>query len=364
VHLYLHVPFCARRCSYCDFAIAVRRRTPDAEYVGAIEAEWRWHREAGGWGGPVESLYLGGGTPSRLGVESLARLVALVDDELGFAADPEITLEVNPEDVAPSLAAGWRRAGIGRISLGIQSFDDEVLRWMHRVHDRATALRAVGVLREAGVENLSLDLIYGLPTELGRGWADDLDTALALGPDHLSFYGLTVEDRTPLGRWVDRGLAAPAPDVRFEAEYLATHRALVGAGFRHYEVSNAGLPGKESRHNRAYWTGRPYLGLGPSAHSFREGRRWWNEREWVAYRRRVASGAGAVAGEERLTPAQAVLESRYLGLRTDQGIAASSLPAEVTTTWETAGWARRVGSRVALTAEGWLRLDALVGRVE
>ncbi|MEZ4589056.1 MAG: radical SAM family heme chaperone HemW [Gemmatimonadales bacterium] len=364
MHLYLHVPFCARRCSYCDFAIAVRKQTPDAEYLAAIEAEWRWHREAGAFLGPIETLYLGGGTPSRLGAEAIARLVELVDREGPLAEGAEVTLEVNPEDVSPSRAAGWLAAGIGRVSLGIQSFDDDVLRWMHRVHDRTAAIRAVEVLRAAGLENLSLDLIYGLPAQLERDWEDDLETALALRPDHLSFYGLTVEERTPLSRWVDRGVAVPAPDARFEAEYQATHRALVAGGFRHYEVSNAGLPGKESRHNLAYWTRRSYLGLGPSAHSFHDERRWWNEREWVAYRDRVRGGAGAVAGEERLTPAQVALETRYLDLRTDRGIAASSLPVEVLSTWLAAGWARRVGSQVALTADGWLRLDALVGQVE
>ncbi|MGE0440733.1 MAG: radical SAM family heme chaperone HemW [Gemmatimonadales bacterium] len=365
MHLYLHVPFCARRCSYCDFAIAVRSRVPVSEYVEVVLAELRQALASGPWRtlGPVQTIYFGGGTPSLIGGAALADIVAGIRAELPIAGDAEVTVEANPEDVTDQSAVALLACGANRISLGVQSFDPAVLQWMHRVHGAEQPARAAALLRRAGLANLSLDLIFGLPADLGRDWNRDLDAALALEPEHLSLYGLTVEAHTPLGRWVARGETVPAPDGGAADEYLAAAERLGGAGFHHYEVSNAGRPGCESRHNLAYWRRAPYLGLGPSAHSAAGAHRWWNQREWAAYRTVMAGGGSAQAGEEFLAPDQVALEELYLGLRTSGGVAASTLPMETVTEWEAAGWACRRGSQVILTATGWLRLDALVSRV-
>src|SRR5712691_12931541 len=207
-HLYVHVPFCVRRCSYCDFSIAVRKRVPGSEYVEAVLAELRsadpGAMPRGSSEGGLDTLYLGGGTPSLLPPDAISALLTSLLD--AFRATPsrdvvEVTLEANPEDVTLDHANAWRRAGINRLSLGAQSFDNRVLQWMHRSHDATRIGDAVRTLRAAGLDNISLDLIFALPTELERDWARDLDLACALLPAHLSLYGLTVEERTPLARW-------------------------------------------------------------------------------------------------------------------------------------------------------------------
>jgi len=231
---------------------------------------------------------------------------------------------------------------------------------MHRTHSAAQIEAAVLVLRAAGFRNLSLDLIYALPAVLERDWPGDLERALGLEPAHLSLYALTVESHTPLGRWTARGESTPAPDERAAEEFLLAHERLLQAGFEHYEVSNAALPGFASRHNAAYWQRRPFIGLGPSAHSGWEATRSWNVREWEAYRERSESGQPVREASELLQPEQVALEQLYLGLRTAAGIAESALPAPSATGWVEQGWAIRRAGRIRLTPEGWLRLDALV----
>jgi oxygen-independent coproporphyrinogen-3 oxidase len=361
VHLYIHVPFCARRCSYCDFAIAVRRAVPSAAFAAAVRSEWdRWQshpawRESPG----VDTIYFGGGTPSRLDPAAIAAILAAIGRARVVAPGAELTLEANPDDVTPAAAAAWAAAGINRVSLGVQSFDPEVLAWMHRTHTAAQVPSAVAALRSAGIADISLDLIFALPRSLRRDWGADLDRALALQPDHLSLYGLTVEPRTPLGRWAARAEVAPADDEAYAAEFLLAHERMVGAGLEHYEVSNAGRPGRRARHNSAYWRRAPFIGLGPAAHSGFGAVRQWNLRDWPAWQRAVESGSATVAGGEELDAAQLRLEERYLGLRTIDGLNPAGIPEDIRKAWETAGWARTT-DRTRLTPEGWLRLDALV----
>ncbi len=326
MHLYLHVPFCQRRCSYCDFSIAVRQRIPVGEYVNAVLTELR-SADPGpaARGGDLATIYFGGGTPSLLPPDAITSLLR----EVLRSADPgpaargeriEVTLEANPEDVTPEHARAWRAAGINRVSLGAQSFDDTVLQWMHRSHGAARIGAAMHALRGAGIEDISLDLIFALPEELQRDWERDLDMALALRPTHLSLYGLTVEPRTPLDRWISRGATHPPDEERYAEEYLIAHRRLTTEGYEFYEVSNASLPGFRSRHNSAYWSGRPYVGLGPAAHSFDGTTRRWNLRAWEAYRRAIAEGCSAVESKEVLTDEQKEMEAIYLGLRTVEGV--------------------------------------------
>ena len=397
-HLYLHVPFCVRRCSYCDFSIAVRKRIPAREYVEAVLGEVALlgltdpGREPGdteghgldpgrapgdteGHGpdpGPepgdtkehgLDTLYLGGGTPSLLPPDALATLVTSLLD--AFGATPlrdavEVTAEANPEDVTPAHATAWRRAGVNRVSLGAQSFDDNVLTWMHRSHDGARIGAAVHALRGAGIENVSLDLIFALPAELQRNWERDLELALSLDPDHLSLYGLTVEERTPLARWISRGAVVPPDDDRYAEEYLLAHVRLAASGYRFYEVSNACRDERRSRHNSAYWSGRPYLGLGPAAHSYDGRARRWNVAAWPAYARAVAAGRSPVESREVLTPQQRELERLYLALRTDAGVPRTACPPDRLTAWAGEGWVEVTAESVRCTPQGWLRLDSLV----
>ncbi len=365
MHLYIHVPFCARRCSYCDFAIAVRRVVPSEEYLNAVLAEWQslathpaWDLSPG-----LDTIYLGGGTPSRLAPASLTALLRRITADRSLADDAEVTLEANPDDVTPQAAEGWIAAGVNRISLGAQSFSDAALNWMHRTHDVRQIGQAVTTLRTAGHDNLSLDLIYGLPDSVERDWEADLHRALSLDPEHFSFYGLTIEPGTALSKWTTRGDSIPLPDDRAAGEYLTAHEAVTRAGYEHYEVSNAAKPGARARHNAAYWARRPFLGIGPAAHSGVGEVRSWNVREWEQYRRNVVSGIAAVSESESLSPEQVALEDLYLGLRTSDGLPVSRVPSEILDRWASAGWARSLGGRVRLTPEGWLRLDALVANL-
>lgn len=375
-HLYVHVPFCARRCTYCDFAIAVRRVVPVDEYLVALDAELRlrWS-DAGGW--TLDTLYFGGGTPSRLGGAGIARAIESVRRVATLAPGAEVTIEANPEDVSPATAAAWREAGVNRVSLGVQSFDNPTLRWMHRVHDAERAERAVHELRDAGITNLSIDLIFALPDEVAtRSWERDLARAVALEPPHVSLYGLTVEPHTPLGKSLAVGGITEAGEDRYERDFLAAHEAMTAAGLEHYEVSNFGRPGLHSRHNAAYWRSVPYAGLGPGAHELRveDGRmvRRWNDDVYVRWERAIAAGRDPIAGEETLTAENRIAEEVYLGLRTSAGLVIRDEERERVNAWVDAGWGTlgsetRVEPRGAMESDlvfrpsplGWLRLDAL-----
>jgi oxygen-independent coproporphyrinogen III oxidase len=357
-HIYVHVPFCARRCAYCDFAIAVRRVVPGDEYVDALAreldirfADVRWE---------ADTLYFGGGTPSRLGAVGVSRMLDVVRERVALPPNAEVTLETNPEDVTGDAVAAWRSAGVNRVSLGAQSFDDRVLEWMHRSHDAAAIERAVGVLRENGIENVSLDLIFALPDGIERNWANDLRRAVALSPEHLSLYGLTLEPHTPMGRWQARGELVESPEERYESEFLYAHDVLSAAGFGHYEVSNFAMPGRHARHNSAYWARVPYVGLGPSAHEFDGSTRRWNVsvyRDWV---RAVSCGRDPIAGSELVAGSSRIAEDVYLGLRSDRGLELDPAERDRVASWIEAGWAAFADAgRIELTALGWLRLDAL-----
>jgi oxygen-independent coproporphyrinogen-3 oxidase len=363
-HLYVHVPYCARRCSYCDFAIAVRREVPWQAFARRVAAELVV-RDVGPWPVPMRTVYFGGGTPSRLGGEGVAALCAVVRDAGGWVADAEVTLEANPEDVTAEAVASWVRSGINRVSLGVQSLTPALLQWMHRVHDAEAPARAVRLLRAGGIASLSVDLIFATPSHMARDWEAELAGMLALEPDHVSLYGLTFEPGTPLGRWQARGEVAPASDDRYATEFLWLHAQLAGAGFEHYEVSNYARPGHRARHNAAYWRGVPYLGVGPSAHGFDGTERRWNHAAVTAWEAAVDRGEDPVAGRERLTAENRAAETVYLGLRTIDGLRLLAADRERAARWQQAGWVELVPSvdgrstHLRCTPDGWLRLDAL-----
>jgi len=359
-HLYVHVPFCARRCAYCDFSIAVRRDTPVDEYVNAIagEIDVRFpDRSPARW--ILASLYLGGGTPSRLGAEGITDLMAALRDRLALAPDAEVTIEANPDDVTPEAAKAWRNAGINRASIGAQSFDERALQWMHRTHSSDQIRLAVDATRGVGIDNISLDLIFALPASLERDWRADLEQTITLGPSHVSLYGLTVHERTPLARWRDRGDVAEAPDETYAAEFLLAHEMLTAAGFEHYEVSSYAKVGRRSRHNASYWSGVSWAGIGPAAHEFDGARRRWNVGPYAEWERLVRSGRDPKEGEEVLSDENRAAERVYLGLRTSAGLPVAATQLPKVRRWVEAGWATLEEGRVRLTPEGWLRLDAL-----
>lgn len=361
-HVYLHVPFCARRCSYCDFAIAVRREVPWRDFAQAVsrECEVRGVRDQAA---PLRTLYLGGGTPSRLGASGVPAVLDALRTHVVIEDTAEVTLEANPEDITVDAVRAWRDAGVNRLSIGIQSFDDLVLSWMHRVHDASGARRAVEAAREAGMEAFSLDLIFATPDRLARNWEQDLEQIVALGPDHVSLYGLTIEPRTPLGRWHERGQEREADEDRYEREFLLAHEMLESAGFEHYEVSNFARAGKRAQHNSAYWLGVPYLGLGPSAHGFDGDARRWNIDAFAAWERRLSTLADPVGGEEFLSDENRIAEAVYLGLRTTDGLRIEDGELSRVVPWRDAGWITLQqtpdGVRAVCTANGWLRLDAI-----
>jgi oxygen-independent coproporphyrinogen-3 oxidase len=361
-HLYVHVPFCARRCSYCDFSIAVRRVVPVHDYVDAVARELRLRR-ASETCDVLDTVYFGGGTPSRLGADGIRALLDVMREEVAMASDAEVTMEANPEDITDASVAAWRASGINRLSIGIQSFDDRVLRWMHRTHDATTARRAVATARQGGIDAFSLDLIFAVPDSLERDWQRDVDDMLQLEPEHVSLYGLTVEPHTPLGRWHSRGDVNESSEERYETEFRLAHTQLTAAGFEHYEVSNFARPARRARHNSAYWKGVPYLGVGPSAHGFDGTSRRWNLSAYATWRPAVIGGVDPIDGTERLTPENRSAETVYLGLRTRDGLVVAPSEVEHTARWQAAGWVEysRDGAetRLRCTAEGWLRLDAL-----
>lgn len=361
-HLYIHVPFCARRCVYCDFSIAVRRTVPAAEFLTALEREWMLRHSQSDF--TLETLYFGGGTPSKLGGEGVARLMELVRKRASLLPGAEVTLEANPEDVTRESARAWAASGINRVSLGIQSLDAKTLVWMHRSHSVEDATSAVHALHDAGIPNVSIDLIFGTPSDLPRDWEAELSSALKLDVEHLSIYGLTVEPHTPLGRWVARADVSEAPEETFEEDFLLAHDLLLAHGFEHYEVSNYGKPGFHSRHNWSYWQRAPYGGLGPSAHEFDGSQRRWNVAPYSSWVARTSSGDSSIAGEESLDAAAAQSEELYLSLRTSAGIRISDDERAELVRWIEAGWAKASDDgHLHLSPGGWLRLDALANHL-
>jgi oxygen-independent coproporphyrinogen III oxidase len=308
----------------------------------------------------VDTIYFGGGTPSQLGGEGLSRALGIVARRFVPASGAEVTAEANPDDIVRESVLAWRGAGINRLSLGAQSFDERALEWMHRTHDSTAVRQAVATARDAGITNLSLDLIFALPSVLERDFGFDVEQVLVLEPDHVSLYGLTIEPATPLGRWVARGRVAEQPEEGYESDYLTAHRMLTSAGFGHYEVSNYARVGRRAVHNSAYWSGVPYVGLGPAAHGFDGVTRRWNARAYAEWRDRVKGGVDPVGGSEELTAENRIAESVYLGLRSDTGLEFIERDRGVVASWLEAGWLTHASDGLLrCTPEGWLRLDSL-----
>lgn len=315
--IYLHIPFCRSRCSYCDFATGAYEAPLAERYTTALVQEIG----SGPTDAQVDTIYFGGGTPSLLAPGQVERILGAVQKRFSVADGAEVTMEMNPGTVTRAGLVHLRRLGINRASFGAQTFDDEALRRLGRTHTAADARRTLGDLRAAGFENISLDLIAGLPAQTLTDWAANLDEALALRPEHLSLYLLEIHEGTPLAEQVRRGAQArPSEDLAAEMYTLMVER-LTAAGYEHYEISNFSLPGRESRHNTKYWTGAPVYGFGSSAHSFDgERQRWSNERDAARYLALVEAGASPVVEMIELDEREARAESLFLGLRLLRGV--------------------------------------------
>ncbi len=322
--VYVHIPFCSSKCPYCDFNSTAPRSIPEARYVGCLLSELarRIELDPGLAGRRLKSVYLGGGTPTILSPTSIREIIVSIKDVFApFSNDaapevtPEITIEANPGSADRAMLAALREAGANRISVGVQSFDDSVLKTLGRAHTSAQAAAAVTGAREAGFANVGLDLIFAVPGQSARAWAKTLDLALNLRPHHISLYNLTIEPSTPF----DELYGSPVSEEVSIEMYSMAAGLLKGAGYRHYEISNFALPGCESIHNTGYWSGRDYIGLGAGAHSYMSSPGWgvrrWNETEVESYMRSIEAGEGAVSGVEELTGAEARAERVMLGLR-------------------------------------------------
>jgi oxygen-independent coproporphyrinogen-3 oxidase len=369
--LYLHIPFCRRKCPYCDFFSGPASTAQLRAYPALLQRHLEWAGKHG-WHGPVATVYFGGGTPSLLPPRAVGSLLAAVAQDFGLTSEAEITLEANPGTVTPQSLAGYRAAGVNRLSLGLQSLDPGQLATLGRLHGRAEGVQAVQWARQAGFTNLSLDLIFALPGQTLASLGEEIDRYLELAPEHLSCYGLTVEPDTPFQQRLQAG-ALTLPDADFYAEaFLLLHERLGAAGYAHYEIANYARPGYACRHNLGYWERRPYLGVGAGAHSFRDagwGERWAVPADLDRYGRLVRQGQEPAGQLESFDRRGAMSETLYLGLRTRQGLTdadfaarfggsvAEAFPEAVA---QLRPWLGQEEGCWRLTVDGWLLYDRLI----
>lgn len=343
--IYLHVPFCGSFCTYCDFYSEIcRSRQAFNEYADAVIAEIRDRLKELEMNmsaqDAVNTLYIGGGTPSVLPLDVLSRIVGAVSptERLSLVTEPvevttptelfdEFTVEVNPEDIVEKgreYVRGLLALGVNRISMGIQSFNDDILRWMNRRHDAGNAVKAFHILRESGVRNISIDLIFGISQLTDETWKDTIEKALELSPEHISAYQLSIEEGSALAKMVADGRYVEASEEQCRRQYDILCRCLGRSGYHHYEISNFAKPGFEAVHNSAYWRRAPYIGLGPGAHSLTGNVRSWNSQE-LPHRSPDGSSATYSRTSETLSPEDIRVERIMLSLRTDKGLEAAEL---------------------------------------
>ena len=368
--LYLHIPFCRSKCIYCDFYSLPSAEDRMDRYAAAL---CRHLKETAPQAAPytVDTVYFGGGTPSYLGVKRLKKLLKAVEKDYSLSREAEVTMEANPDSLRDWRdVRALRRAGVNRISLGVQSTDDAELKTIGRVHTFAQVREAVDAVRRGGVKNLSLDLIYGLPDQTMERWQATLAQAADLGPEHLSCYGLKVEEGTPLWR-MRESLVLPDDDLQADM-YLWAVDFLARRGYEQYEISNFARPGFASRHNLKYWTLQEYAGFGPGAHSDFGGVRYAFVRDLAAYCAGVESGGSILSESERISDRERHREYLMLGLRTAAGISRRAFESRCRTSFDpiegvleklaAPGYARKEGDRWRLTPVGFLVSNQIIGQ--
>jgi oxygen-independent coproporphyrinogen-3 oxidase len=382
--LYVHIPFCSAICNYCNFNRGLFDAELKARYVEALVREII--RAGGaGWAGRAKSdvagsdvgdglqavpsaadtIFFGGGTPSLLEPDEIARIIETCESAFDLAADREVTLEANPETVTEARLAAFRSAGVNRLSFGVQSFREDELRRLSRLHTAGRARAALGEARAAGFDNVSLDLMMWLPAQLVTEWLESVDAAIALGPDHLSLYLLEVYPNAPLKDDMARARWSQAPDDDAAEMYVTAMERLETAGYEQYEISNVARPGRRSRHNLKYWTDGEWLGFGCGAHSTRDGVRWKNLASTEEYIEHVSRGTSPAIDVRRLTPDQRLGDALFTALRLVDGIDQNAIQTRYgVDVWRRfgadlerfleAGCLQREGARLRLTRQGML----------
>jgi len=367
--LYIHIPFCRQACRYCDFYFTVSHHYQD-QFTEALLKELELRIPEQEEGERLGTLYLGGGTPSLLRPGNLKRIVEKVRSSYGFYEGPEISIECNPDDVDSAQMGMLRELGFNRISMGIQSFRDEDLKLMRRSHNAEQGSRAVYEAAAAGFDNITVDLIYGIPGQSVTHWQENIKKVLELPVKHISAYHLTFEAGTVFDHWRKKGRISPVPEGESVEMYHMLREELSGAGFEHYEISNFALEGWRSRHNQLYWSGRPYLGFGPSAHSFRGNRRHWNVASLKQYMKSLEEGS-PVSEMEELSEKEQYHDYLITSLRTCEGVDLSlikdrfgeSVRKDFTKTSKKFlddGLLIEKGERVAIDPHGWLLADHIM----
>jgi oxygen-independent coproporphyrinogen III oxidase len=369
--LYVHVPFCSAICNYCNFNRGLYDKDLKLRYVEALVTEIARAGRAGGTGGAggageaADTIFFGGGTPSLLEPDEIARIIAACDCAFDIASDREVTIEANPETVTEARLAAFRNAGVNRLSFGVQSFREDELRRLSRLHSAGRARAAVAEARAAGFDNVSLDLMMWLPGQQVSHWLESVDQALVLAPEHLSLYLLEVYPNAPLKEEMARARWSQAPDDDAAAMYLAAMERLEQAGYEQYEISNVARPGRRSRHNLKYWIDGEWLGFGCGAHSTRDGVRWKNISSTPDYIDQVGRGGSTAVEIHRLTAEERLGDALFTGLRLVDGIDVNAIQNRYgVDVWRRygadlepfieAGWLRRDGARLRLTRQGML----------
>lgn len=351
--IYIHIPFCKSRCKYCDF-FSTTHLARREEYIHALRCEW--HDRQHELTEDVHTIYIGGGTPSTLTIENLQMLM----DCLPMQSDQqEITIEVNPGDVTLEKAQAWRAMGINRLSMGVQSFDNELLQLIGRRHNAQQARDAVAIAQQAGFDNISIDLMYALPSQTMEQWKHDIEEALLLGVQHISSYGLIYEEGTVLMTLLDHGIIEAVDEDTEMLMYDYLIDLLTAHGFVHYEVSNFALLGRESKHNSSYWNNTPYLGLGAGAHSYDGRRRQWNSSDLESYMQQAMSHR-LLPEIESLTTEQIRTERIMLGLRTNKGVSIADIDRAKATQYIQEGLLKQEGERVIATTQGFHILNRII----
>ena len=362
--IYIHIPFCKQKCSYCDFHFSTSYQSYKSEMIDSLirELSMRSYYLAEQ---EIETIYFGGGTPSLLSSGELQAIITHINTTFSISGTAEISLEVNPDDISENQLMDWKKSGINRLSIGLQSFREEDLKWMNRAHNSEEALNCVGLAKKAGFENISVDLIYGLPNFSIEDWKKNIQTVIRFGIQHVSAYCLTVEEKTVLSKWVAQKKVVPANEDDQSEQFEILVNELEKAGIEQYEISNFSLPGFHSKHNSNYWKGKHYLGIGPSAHSFNGTSRSWNIANNRTYMREIQEGKRWFETEE-LTTKNQFNELLLVGLRTSTGVNVEQLLSiqnpskkfwEQIETMKNYGWIIVTDQTITLTKSGKLKAD-------
>jgi len=365
--VYIHIPFCKQKCSYCDFHFSTTFGTYRKRMIQALCSEI--HKRVASLNEPLETLYFGGGTPSLLTSEEFDQLLSAIAEIISIDQLKEVTLEANPDDLTETNLVIWKKVGITRLSIGLQSFKESDLLWMNRAHSAEEALKCVSLAQANGFQNISVDLIYGLPDLTIEEWKKHIDLVISMNVSHISAYCLTVEEKTVLNRLVKQGKLIPAGEDQQSEQFEILSKKLVEAGFEHYEVSNFGRPGMHALHNSNYWRGKQYIGIGPSAHSYNGFERRWNISNNFTYMKMNASEWFEV---EELTAKDRWNELVLTGLRTSWGVDEEKLfailPPDLSfrtklEAFVVSGWVEVNKGHIILTLEGRLRADHIAAEL-